>query len=398
MWKSFNTFADQRIRFFLCQFDKLAQRIGNIQTAILVGVSVWGISLFLYAPPLFIIFTNTSPTRLDDFLAMCVNPFTRNLYEPILAYRIITPFIAYVLGLQGIIAVSIQYTALVLAFALIYIIVKRKTNNVIAMLTCFALSLSHVAQTTNTHWGIPDSVTHLATALAMLTPTPWLIGFATVVGTLNDERFVIAIPFILLWHLGSKDSRLEVKKIIKPLIGFLCGLFIVLIIRYALTVGWIGPGIVIPKLYSQISEKSISNFQPWDSTWLQFLINIFLGYRWVWIIFFVAILKRWNSYNRLFLVILSASVFFATLSTMIVADVSRSTSFFFPAIIISVCLVYDRYPIFCQRILLASVILCILTPCFIIGGGDIQLYRPLPLVLLRTYTNWDILDIFRSRQ
>ena len=140
---------DAKIASWLFTFNQIANRLGTLPTAILVALSVWTISIFLYAPPLWVIMTNTHPSRLDDFLAMCANPLERNLYEPILAYRVTTPLIAWIMGIQGYWAVGIQYIALILIFILLFIVIKRRTDNVTAILTCLALSLTHVAIWTN---------------------------------------------------------------------------------------------------------------------------------------------------------------------------------------------------------------------------------------------------------
>jgi hypothetical protein len=60
------------------------------KAAILVGLICWGVSTFLYAAPFWLSLTGGTqpPSRVTDFIALCRNPFERELVEPILAYRI----------------------------------------------------------------------------------------------------------------------------------------------------------------------------------------------------------------------------------------------------------------------------------------------------------------------
>ena len=70
--------------------------------SIIIGFSSWLFSFFLFSPRLILFLGKGSgTTRRDDILAQCIDPFTKNLKEPILAYRIIQPSIAKALGWCG---------------------------------------------------------------------------------------------------------------------------------------------------------------------------------------------------------------------------------------------------------------------------------------------------------
>ena len=63
--------------------------------SITIGFFSWLFSIFLFSPRLTLFLGEDSgTTRRDDILAQCIDPFTKNLKEPILSYRIIQPSIA----------------------------------------------------------------------------------------------------------------------------------------------------------------------------------------------------------------------------------------------------------------------------------------------------------------
>ncbi|MBD2459667.1 hypothetical protein H6G89_01305 [Oscillatoria sp. FACHB-1407] len=347
-------------------------------------------------------YSNNSPSRWDDLLAMCANPLTRNLHEPILAYRITLPVIAHSLGLYGdrwswralLATPGLPYLALIGTLAIVYVVVQRQTNSTVAALTSLALSLTHLTQWTNTHWGHPDSITHLAIAVTMLSPNVWLTGVMTVLGSLNDERFVVAIPFVLLWYIATEPTPPKrIQASLKTIAGFAVGLVIVVLVRHALTVGWIGEGIERPAVYNSILDVLMN---PWKINWAVFLTSLFLGYRWVWVVLGLALGIAWRKPYRWIGLGLGVAVLLASYFTITVADISRSTAFYFPAIAIAVWLLYRQSAILCYRALAVVSVACILTPGFyLFSFSDIQLYRPLPLVLVRLLTGWDILDLLR---
>ena len=208
--------VDSTLSNWFSAFDKFAERRPRWLVAVLVGVAAWSLSFFLYAPRLWM-----TENRLVDFLHMCANPLERHLQEPILAYRITTPVIAWMLHMRSWGAIGIQYVALILSLSILYLTMQRRISRVTALLTCFALSLTYVGQFTNLHPGFPDSVTHLCIAITLFCPLSWVFALCTMFGTLNDERFVLAIPFILLWSLKGQHFFTEVRKTLSLSGGFL---------------------------------------------------------------------------------------------------------------------------------------------------------------------------------
>jgi len=354
---------EDKINRLLERFNAFAAHFGEWKISICIAVSAWLLSIIFY-PPADIDFNNhycfNTHTRLNDFLKLSADPFDRGLNEPIVAYRIITPLFAWLFGLKDFWAVSIQYIALVLAIIFIYKAVARRTDNAVALLACFILSLTYLTHWTNQYPGFPDSVTHLASIITMLAPSFWLAWVGSAVGLLNDERFILAVPFILLWHLNIRHESIKLKEVVKPLFGFLVGIACVLIIRHMLATGIIGPGIERPDEYHSILKHLLA-FDPALPSWPRFLIGIFWGFKFAWIIVFLSVYKGWQKYPRWIMSIFGLFLFSASMSTMLVWDVSRSVAFFFPSIILATQLLYQINVEETKRVMIVSLCLCLLS-------------------------------------
>src|SRR5438045_672838 len=65
----------------------------------LVGLVLAVASFLFFAPPLFLpIYWDG---RINDMMRLAEHPLRRDLYEPILSYRLTMPVITHVLGLRG---------------------------------------------------------------------------------------------------------------------------------------------------------------------------------------------------------------------------------------------------------------------------------------------------------
>ena len=195
--------------------------------SIIVGFSSWLFNIFLFSPRLTLFLGGGSgTTRRDDILAQCIDPFTKNLNEPILAYRIIQPSIAKALGWCGerreILALmgspGIAYIALILTLIIFHFSLKKRFSNNLSLLATFGLATTHLTQWVNTHWGHPDSLTFLPISLLMISRQPILIIIATSIGCINDERLILSLPFILLWWWPKKQKWNESLQNLSPMI------------------------------------------------------------------------------------------------------------------------------------------------------------------------------------
>ena len=318
--------------------------------SIIIGFSSWLFSFFLFSPRLILFLGKGSgTTRRDDILAQCIDPFTKNLKEPILAYRIIQPSIAKALGWCGerrdILALmgspGIAYIALIITLVIIYSSLNRKFNSSVSLLATFGLATTQLTQWVNTHWGHPDSLTFLPISLLLISRQPILIIITTAIGCLNDERIVLSLPFILLWWWPKKESiKSSLKSLFPIILSSLSGIAVAFLIKISLQQGLIGPGILEPYQEDTINMY-VRLIDP--SQWLGFILMVFLGFRWLWIIPLLALISLLKEKLSIRSVIFIGSTLIAILSTSSVADISRSCAFFFPIILVSMEILKDQF-------------------------------------------------------
>ncbi len=317
--------------------------------SIIIGFSSWLFSFFLFSPRLILFLGKGSgTTRRDDILAQCIDPFTKNLKEPILAYRIIQPSIAKALGWCGerrdILALmgspGIAYIALIITLVIIYSSLNRKFNSSVSLLATFGLATTHLTQWVNTHWGHPDSLTFLPISLLLISRQPILIIITTAIGCLNDERIVLSLPFILLWWWPKKESiKRSLKSLFPIILSSFIGIVLAFLIKISLQQGLIGPGILEPYQEDTINMY-VRLIDP--SQWLGFILMVFLSFRWLWIIPLLALISLLKEKLSIRSFIFIGSTLIAILSTSSVADVSRSCAFFFPIILVSMEILKDQ--------------------------------------------------------
>ena len=346
--------------------------------SIIVGFSSWLFSIFLFSPRLTLFLGEGSgTTRRDDILAQCIDPFTKNLKEPILAYRIIQPSIAKALGWCGerreILALmgspGIAYIALIITFIIFHFSLKKRFSNSLSLLATFGLATTQLTQWVNTHWGHPDSLTFLPISLLMISRQPILIIIATSIGCINDERLILSLPFILLWWWPKNETWQRSLKNLFPII-FSCfiGIAIAFFIKISIQQGLIGPGIFEPYEVNAF-EGYFRIFNP--SNWFSLLVVVFFGFRWLWIIPILAliVLLKNKLSIRSFIFIVSSAI--SILMTFAVADISRSCSFFFPIIPVAMEILKDQstWPESKLKFWISLIIgLNVLTPAFKIYG------------------------------
>ena len=317
--------------------------------SIIVGFSSWLLSIFLFSPRLTLFLgEGAGTTRRDDILAQCIDPFTKNLNEPILAYRIIQPSIAKALGWCGerreILALmgspGIAYIALILTLIIFHFSLKKRFSNNLSLLATFGLATTHLTQWVNTHWGHPDSLTFLPISLLMISRQPILIIIATSIGCINDERLILSLPFILLWWWPKKETWQRSLKNLFPII-FSCfiGIAIAFVIKISIQQGLIGQGIFEP--YDANAFKGYFRILN-PSKWFSLLVVVFFGFRWLWIIPVLAliVLLKNKLSIRSFIFVFSSAI--SILITFAVSDVSRSCSFFFPMIPVAIDILKDK--------------------------------------------------------
>jgi len=363
------------------------------------GVSTWLFGMFVKFPHGLL--TASDFPRLEDYLKLCANPFTRDV-NLILAYRVSVPIIAWVLHLPPAISALLPILLLSFSYAVIfYVVLARTADSRFSVLVAAGLSLTFFALWTNRWLGSPDSFSHLVSALALISSNPFLLALFCIVGTLNDERWLFSVPLLLFWHSTNfaKAGTFSSITAARTGIGLSAGVLFVLFIRYALTIGWLGPGIAEPEGYKGI-QSALLGFYPLNSVWPLFALNIFMGFGWYWLAVIKLITRQLASTTPILGCFLGFFILLASLSTIVVEDVSRSVGFLFLVVVIASVYDYGINPasanLWWRNLLIAAAI----TPTIYYIGFSGAAFIPFPIDLINhlvhQYAGVDLLQALKS--
>mgnify|MGYP001384410976 CR=1 FL=1 len=188
--------------------------------------------------------------------------------------------------------------------------------------------------------GHPDSISLLAIALLLITFRPCLVAILVAIGSLNDERVILALPFIATWWWPPNASWQKAFARMRPqIIAMLLGILIYLFFRMALDLGWVGEGLDQAYPVREISGLS-RIFQP--NQLFSLMVMIFLGFRWFWILpIFAVVLHMRGSING-YIIFYLTSLSISTIATFTVADISRSFAFIFSSILIALDILKNK--------------------------------------------------------
>lgn len=308
-----------------------------------IGISAWLFSFFLYSPRFTLYFTEGIITRRDDILSQCFDPFRRDIQEPLLYYRIVQPTIAKILnfcstsktsfiGLLG--SPGIAYFSLILSLIILFLCLKKRFPTKISFVFIYLLTTTQFAQWTNLYWGHPDSISFLSTTILLFTKNNFLFFVSPLFGIMNDERFILSIPFIFLWWWNDNQSFLINCRNLRPQIfSIFFSLFCYFLFRQFLEIGLIGPGIDFD-FGSKVSTHLVKLTSP--SKWGGVFIMTFFSFRWVWVLVILYFKSCINKYIKAKDIIYFLSLFTVILlSNGLSADTSRNIAFAFPSLLIA---------------------------------------------------------------
>ena len=372
--------------------EHLSARRGILSTSLLVGVIALLLAVLVSFPGT-ILYHPIFGSRISDTLKLSHDLFARDLQEDILAYRIVVPLLSKWTGTNTpwLLVIVFQWTALVLALAISFLaIVRRMGKDGIrfAWPLTLALGLSFFTFWSYYGSGYFDAVTQLTLALALLISRSWPLAPLALIGTLNDERFLIAAPFIVLWHARGTVWRDLVRSSWPRIAALLLAVSAVALIRHGLTHGWWGRPIFLPKVYRLIWQDVILGLKPFGTQsrmtgWLVFLVNVFMSFRWLWWVVIAFLLTPMPGVARTFKILFATALAASLLSTATVMDVARSVGFLFPAILLAAVHWIPANAVRAAKQLWWLLLLLIVTPVFCINGNLPGFWLPLPLEAAR---------------
>jgi hypothetical protein len=356
-------------------------KLGIWPRALIAGVIAWCVSIFWAAPS----FSHLDLewiklSRGGDYLRLCADPFDRGLRETFLAYRVFPPFLAYLLGGGTLISLLLPYAATVVMLAVVFVAVARRLGTRMAWAGTLLIATTSAVTWPNCMVGYPDSFAHLFAALLILNRSRRMIFICVLCGLLSDERFILALPFVWLWHGGFRtDSGWRIHDLVTA--G--SALVVCLALRHGLRTGWIGPGIVLPSTYTRIFT-SLFELKPYDQTWGMWWINVLGGFRWVWLFLVASAVLVWRKGEKANAVAYVAFLGAATLASLTVYDVTRSVGYSFTAVLVALVWFSESAREQSVRITGRLAALCFVTPSYwMTHDFFFWWWRPLPF---RTYS------------
>lgn len=372
--------------------EQLSARRGMFAAALLVGVIAALLAVFISFPGT-ILYHPLFGSRISDTLRLSHDIFDRDLQEDILAYRIVVPLLSGWTGTNRpwLLVVVFQWATIVLALAISFLAIARRMGKDgvrFAWPLTLALGLSFFTFWSYYGSGSFDAVTQLTLALALLISRPWPLALLALVGTLNDERFLIAAPFIVLWHAQGTRIRELVRSTWPRIAALLLALGAIAFFRHGLTSEPWGKPMLVPKVYQLIWQDAILGLKPYGTHsrttgWLVFLVNVFMSFRWLWWVVLAFLLTPLPNVSRTFKFLFAGALVAAVLSTATVMDVARSVGFLFPAILLAAVHWIPANSLRAARQLWWLLLLLIVTPVFCINGNLPAFWLPLPLEAAR---------------
>lgn len=363
------------------------QGIATILSAWQAGLLAWLVSSALAAP----MFSRwnwieLTQMRTSDYLLLCEDPLARNLREPILAYRLTLPVIAWLLNLPTLVALALPFVANVLLLVGVFRLIEQRIDKATALLTTIAVSLSWAFFPCN--WmpaEFTDTVSHFCAVLMMFNAGPICTIGALLVGLVNDERMLIAVPFVMLWHFPVSFSLEWLRKICLWLLFVSSTIAVYLLYRNALTVGWIGAGISNPDTYKSMEFQLQEVKQPFFGSWAAWMLNIAGAFRWLWLLAPFLILVLIKRSRWLLLAIWTSSLFVATLASFLVWDVGRSVGYVLPAWFVAIAELYAVDRSIFGKVFFRVVLALIVSPVVFFTPSFVPIWHtPLPIVWLRS--------------
>ena len=300
-----------------------------------------------------------------------------HLGEPLGAYRVVLPWLAYCLHLGGFGVLVLPIAANVVNFAILFRVLSARMNKSAGLLCTASIALTQVGQVGNTWLGWPDPICFLLLTLTMVVRKRWWLIPLITAGVLTDERFLVGLAGTLLWRaFAGPESGLSFKAAARSLVtpvsvGIVCSI----IVRYLLRAGYIGPAIPMT-VYNNAA------FPSWFyKKWWYRPLAMFFAFRWLWLVPCTTLLMGVELRRRLVVpaVALAISCFLLTIP----GDMTRSLAVMFPLILLFCIALNDDRPWVASKVIAASFILNIVTPMLNIFLLNIWPSYPLPAVIWR---------------
>lgn len=219
---------------------------------------------------------------------------------------------------------------------------RPKTEPWVALLSTVMVSLTWAFMPSN--WmpaEFTDPVSHLCSMLLLLNISPVVVIPSVFLGILNDERFILGLPFVVLWHFPPRWEFGWLKQSRYFLGSAICSLGLYVVFRNALRFGWIGPGVQPCGVYTDMG-KDFKGFHPYVGSWTTWLLNVAASFRWAWVIVVAYAGMLLENARFLFASMFVTALALGTFASFLVFDIGRSVGFLVPAWMLAISGLYSK--------------------------------------------------------
>lgn len=348
----------------------LEQRRGVYFTSLVVAVILLGFAAIYVTPAL-------APMQLGrGYASLSINPFDFSEQNN-LRFRILTPLLAYLVGLRGSLYLIFPMIIALFFLSAIYYFLRQKHNSfesvLITMLVCFSspiLFLLHFQ-------GYVDVTSYLLIYLIIIFIKNNAIRTLLLVLLLfNHESNLFIIPGLLFLYYINSTNR--IKAIAYGGMSIL--LAIIPFYYYRKFITGISPvEYNFDMYYSQISQNI-------NSITSHIGIGCFYSFKLFWLIPLIAIYYYWKEKNWQQLILFFLIIFGSLGQLIIASDTSRLMGLAFPAILFGAVKLKEQWgkEVFLRRTFYL-ILFNFLIPQFYVGQSVMIPFYPLPVSIILKY-------------
>jgi hypothetical protein len=348
----------------------LEKRCGTYFSALIVSLILLCIAV-VYVTPAF------TPMQLGrGYASLSVSPFDFSEQNN-LRYRILSPFLAYCIGLRGVLYIIFPLAISWLFLAVLYNYLRKAQDALVSlfitMFICFStpiLFLLHFA-------GYVDITSYFLILLIIIyikKPVLWIVLLALLLLNHDSNLFILpAVLFVRYLQVAGQP-----RAFMKIIVGL--GIALIPFYLYRRYIDHVSPVDYNADMYiSQITDniKSIAAYFP---------IGFFYAFKLFWVFPLLAIYYYWKQKDRQQLVLFALILMGALGQLLLASDTSRLIGLAFPMVIVAAVKVKEQWGT--ERFLKFSfylILLNFLIPHYYVGQSVMIRFYPWPSSLILKY-------------
>lgn len=309
--------------------------------------------------------------RALTFLSQCEDPFRADV-EPAMRFRLGPPLVAYAGGLRGGHALVLPWIGVLFFLTYVAKAGLRETGSRRGAWLGTLLVASTSAVLVPTHWfGINDAWVWLGLTVVAISPRQITWFVAALLVPWVDERFLIGLPLALAVRYGRSAGAMGGSEL-WPVLGILP--YVVVRLWFA---GMPFTNEVERSFLSQVLAQFSRQAGLAPLAW-------WMGLRLAWIPL-IWVFLRTGGAGRVGL--LSLTVITALISTLLAADMSRSSAILIPLVIWGWSLLAAEYATWINRHVVGITIAVLAIPAVHVVGRKIDPIENIAVEILRLLTN-----------